>query len=200
VQLPGRENRFSIPPFRRMDALVAAAADALAGSLDPPYAMFGCSLGALVAFELVSLLHQRSRPLPVHLFVASCAAPHTFHGFPAFSQLDDALLLAALEQRYGSLGLDALREPELRAFILPALRADLETIETYRYCPRPPLPCPITAFVGQDDHGLALVDTERWGDLTTDGFEVQTLPGGHFLPRECLSEVTDAIVEVLARS
>src|SRR5450432_2279276 len=46
IQLPGRENRSSQLPFRRMEPLVAALADAVQDELKPPYAFFGHSMGA----------------------------------------------------------------------------------------------------------------------------------------------------------
>src|ERR671919_747384 len=50
VQLPGRETRLAEPPVRRLDALVAAMAPALEPFLDRPFALFGHSMGALIAF------------------------------------------------------------------------------------------------------------------------------------------------------
>ncbi|HEY1298586.1 MAG TPA: alpha/beta fold hydrolase [Chloroflexota bacterium] len=197
VQLPGRENRFSAPAVRRIDTLVSEASDAIAGSLDPPYAMFGCSLGALLAFELASLWCQRGYPQPTHLFVASCAAPPLLRNLASLSKLDDLSLLSVLEQRYGTFGTEALHEPELRAIMLPTLRADLEAIETYQYHSRPLLECPITAVIGRDDRGLTRADVERWGELTSGSFTVQPVPGGHFLPRESPAEVTQAIMQRL---
>src|SRR5690349_236164 len=52
VQLPGRETRFREPPFTRLGQLTEALAEALRPHLDRPFAFFGHSLGALVAFEL----------------------------------------------------------------------------------------------------------------------------------------------------
>ena len=51
VQPPGREERIGEPAFDRLAPLVEAAAAALAPYLDLPYAFFGHSFGALVAFE-----------------------------------------------------------------------------------------------------------------------------------------------------
>jgi medium-chain acyl-[acyl-carrier-protein] hydrolase len=197
VQLPGRENRVSTPAVRRIDRLVSEATDALAASLDPPYAIFGCSLGALLAFELVSNLRGQGYVQPLHLFVASCAAPPLLRNLPSLSQLDDDALLAALEQRYGSFGTNVLHEPEMRAIMMPTLRADLEAIETYAFRARPPLECPITAFIGREDRGLTRADVEGWGALTSGTCSVVELPGGHFLPRESPAEVTLAIAQKL---
>src|SRR5262245_25838037 len=75
VQLPGRETRFREPPFLCLEPLIEALATALRPHLDRPFAFFGHSLGALVAFELARRLGRAEGPQPVHLFVSGCAAP-----------------------------------------------------------------------------------------------------------------------------
>src|SRR5947208_15726994 len=59
VQPPGREGRFREPAFARLRPLVTALTDALRPHLDRPFAVFGHSLGALVAFEWVRELRRR---------------------------------------------------------------------------------------------------------------------------------------------
>src|SRR6185437_11668624 len=61
IQLPGREARFCEPAFTRLAPLVEGLADAVGPHLDRPFALFGHSLGALVAFELARLLHGEGR-------------------------------------------------------------------------------------------------------------------------------------------
>ena len=53
VQLPGRENRLREPAYSRFPDLIAATFEALLPYLDVPFALFGHSMGALVAFPEV---------------------------------------------------------------------------------------------------------------------------------------------------
>ena len=66
VQLPGREGRFREPAFTRLGPLVEALTESLRPCLDRPFAFFGHSLGALVAFELSRRLRREGRR-PVRL-------------------------------------------------------------------------------------------------------------------------------------
>src|SRR5438552_7109196 len=75
VQLPGRETRFREPPYTRLAPLAEALGHALRPFLDRPFAFFGHSMGALVAFELTRWLRRAGGPQPAHLFVSACAAP-----------------------------------------------------------------------------------------------------------------------------
>src|SRR5690349_1857727 len=52
VQLPGREERLREPAFDSASELCLQLASVLAPYLDRPFALFGHSMGALVAFEL----------------------------------------------------------------------------------------------------------------------------------------------------
>src|SRR5258708_5281452 len=75
VRLPGRESRLAEAPFERMGPLVAALADNIESYMDRPFAFFGHSMGAAVAFELARELRRRSRPLPSMLIASGARAP-----------------------------------------------------------------------------------------------------------------------------
>nr|WSX50173.1 thioesterase domain-containing protein [Streptomyces sp. NBC_00974] len=75
VQPPGRETRRAEPPLDEVGPLAAALAEAVAASVEGPYAVFGHSTGAICAFELCRALRRIGAPLPVHLFVAGRRAP-----------------------------------------------------------------------------------------------------------------------------
>src|SRR5215213_1931004 len=70
AHLPGRGTRLREQPFTGLDALVDAAAEAIAPSLDKPFALFGHSMGAMISFELARRLCDQGRPQPTHLFVS----------------------------------------------------------------------------------------------------------------------------------
>src|SRR5688572_103167 len=72
IRLPGRESAFSRPRFTDLDKAVDAVCAALAPLLDRPFALFGHSLGALIAYRVAQNL---DRP-PRHLFCSAFRAPH----------------------------------------------------------------------------------------------------------------------------
>src|SRR5262245_60437721 len=74
VQLPGRQDRVAEPAFTEMGPLVDALTHEISQNLDPPYAMFGHSMGGLISFEVARRLDQIGRS-PVHLFVSGVKAP-----------------------------------------------------------------------------------------------------------------------------
>lgn len=171
VQLPGRGSRIAEPPCADMNQLVRCAAQALAPYLDKPFALFGHSMGALIAFELARHMRRESSAQPVHLFVSGRPSPQTISDPSDLDQLDSEL--PEMLQR-------EIRNPELRELVLPVLRADLALCKSYIYTPETPFLFPITAFGGLDDHGVARHSLEGWREHTTGPFVLRMLPGDHF--------------------
>src|SRR5882672_4385247 len=52
VQYPGKESRMRESPFRQLMPLADSVVHGLLPHLHPPYAFFGYSMGAIVAFEV----------------------------------------------------------------------------------------------------------------------------------------------------
>jgi surfactin synthase thioesterase subunit len=184
VQLPGRENRLREPAVRDMADLMPALFDALAPHLaDLPYACYGHSLGADIAFEFSRRAVRAGLPAPVRLFVAAHRPPHLPDPKPPAHALPEPAFLSRLTE-YGDLP-DALRHNrELLDLVLPSLRADFALFENYRLPEAQPAPCPITAFAGEADRSVTPAALRAWSDLTSAGFRLRSVPGGHFFLRD----------------
>lgn len=76
VQLPGRERRLRDPLPMDMAALVADLDTQLDPYLDRPYALYGHSMGALVAHDLAVRRAQRGASTPRRLLTGACRALH----------------------------------------------------------------------------------------------------------------------------
>jgi medium-chain acyl-[acyl-carrier-protein] hydrolase len=184
IQLPGREVRIAEAPLPNLAALVNQMADAVTPWLDKPYAIFGHSMGALLAYELAQTLRARGLPAPLHLFVSGRIAAHLDLPGRPIHQLPAPEFLAELGARYEGLPDELLNDPEMLELFLPILRADITVIETYRFPhgdpSRGPLPCPITAFSGASDKSVSYESLLAWQRHTSAAFDAHRLPGGHF--------------------
>ncbi|TDC85041.1 thioesterase [Micromonospora sp. KC606] len=179
VRLPGRESRLDEPPMTNMRVLVEELADAIEARIDRPYALFGHSMGARMAFDLARALRARGARAPAALLVSGCAAPTAPPPARPVHALPDDRLVAELRHRNGVTD-RVLDDPEARGLFLPALRADLTLAERYQYRPEPPLAVPIQAFHGTHDRWVSRADMVGWAAQTTRYFVITPVSGGHF--------------------
>jgi surfactin synthase thioesterase subunit/glycosyltransferase involved in cell wall biosynthesis len=178
IRLPGRESRLNEKPYERMEELVAALGEAMQPHLDRPFAFFGHSMGAGIAFELTRWLRRRALPLPRALMVSGAGAPQLrLASLPPIAW-DDRALLEHL-RRLGGVPPE-LPEHEELGRLLAVLRTDLNLYRSYVYHPEPPLAVPIRAYGGAADPNLRTDQLEAWREQTTAGFRLTLLPGGHF--------------------
>jgi medium-chain acyl-[acyl-carrier-protein] hydrolase len=198
VQLPGRGSRLAEPPFASVQALLKAVAPVVAAQADLPFAFFGHSLGALIAFELTRYLRLHGLGGPCHLFVSGCQAPR--HRSPArgLHRMADAELIQVL-RNFESTPPEVLASQELMALVLPTLRADFALAEEYRYRAGPALSVPMSVFAGTRDENKGEGQVDGWADETSGPCEVAWFEGGHFFINHQRDAVLARIGADLAR-
>ena len=180
VQPPGSGSRTRERPFTAMRPLVNAVVDAV--DFTPPFALFGHSMGGLVAFEVARRLRDLDRPLPRRLFISATPPPPLAGRRIPLHTLPDDELLDEVGRRWGPLPPEILGDPRFRKLVAGRYRADFAVFETYDYVPANPLGCPITAFAGDAERDV--LGLERWAGQTDAGFSLHVLPGGHFYLRD----------------
>ena len=177
-----------------MEALVDALAEAIRPHLAQPFAFFGHSMGAAVAFELARRLRREGQALPAMLLVSAARAPQYRRNHVPPPDLSEADFLAELRRLEG-IPVEALGDPEVMRVLLPALRADAALYRNYVYCEEPPLACPIRAFGGEADPNVTRDHLEAWARQTTASFRLRLFPGGHFYMHSAEAALMEALRE-----
>jgi len=200
--LPGRDARQDEPPATDMVVLATELAEGLRPLTDRPYALFGHSMGAFIAFDLAQAL-AAAGAAPSLLFASAQRGPRLpYPGRPIFD-LPNPEFLTAVRERYQAIPEPLLRQPEMMDILLRRLRGDFTLVEDYRYRAQGPLSCPIIALGGLEDPLIGKSQLEAWSLETTARFDLQRLPGGHFYineARPALLAVIRAHLDGLAQS
>jgi surfactin synthase thioesterase subunit len=197
VQYPGREDRLGDAPVPDLLARSAAVAAELLALDAVPTVLAGHSLGAIIGYEVASLLQAVSRT-PVHLLVSGSPAPSRAGGGHTHLADDETLWSAVC--RLGGVAPQVRDDPEMREVLLPALRSDITAGETYRPRAHDRLSCPVTCYHGRQDPLVREADLGDWALTTTGAFALHTRPGGHFAPAVGAALVAGLVAATTAES
>ncbi|MFF7360390.1 alpha/beta fold hydrolase [Streptomyces sp. NPDC008125] len=183
VQLPGRERRVREPRFRDFGRLLDELDEQLDPLLDQHHAVYGHSLGGLIAHELTRRRVTTGRRAPEVLMVGACAPPHLPRTAVAPRTASDSELGSWMGE-LGGVPSEASGHPQWFLRCVDRLRDDLALAHSHPRRPVVPLPVPIRVLTAAHDPLLPPAQAREWARHTTGDFEVHTVPGGHFFHRE----------------
>lgn len=158
------------------------------------YAIFGHSLGGLIAYEVYCVLAKKGYPLPKHLFISACRAPH-YKARVKVSELDESeyremvMVLGGVTDEFFD------NERIFEAFN-PILYHDFLLNECYECSHLTKIACNITLLVGTDDTSVTQEENEAWneyGQVSRFNFE-----GNHFFIDQHIEEIIEIIKKTLA--
>lgn len=200
LQYPGRQDRRSEPCIENIPDLADGVYDALLPRLTAPgpYLFFGHSMGSIVAFEVARRCQQRLGGGPAHLIASGYPAPSRIPAGTVHLR-DDAGVVRELRE-VGGTDPAWLDDADLLAAIMPTVRGDYRAIETHTYRPGPPLDCPITMLVGDQDPHTDAAQADAWREHTAAAFAQRVFPGGHFYLEEHQEEVVEMISGIIRNS
>jgi surfactin synthase thioesterase subunit len=196
LDLPGRGRRGRSAPLTDVVSMAAtAAADIRPWADGTPLALFGHSLGAVVAVETARLLQNADVAL-TWTGVSGSASPQARAVSPSPDrELTDAELLAEMAEM-GGLHKRVGEAPELLRRFLDLVRSDLRALNRYRPDPaRPALASPLTAFGAAADKWAPPEAVGSWSSETSSVFRHRTFAGGHFY----LFDMAEAFAREIAR-
>jgi surfactin synthase thioesterase subunit len=167
VQLPGRENRFTVPPPESFAHAVAETVAALVNTVGRPTVLFGHSLGGLIGYEVA-----RALPAPPDALVVAASQPPHRNGRAAGIALDTDVGFA---RTLAAKGLDE----DLRELALMTLRQDADMAATYEPPSGAPVRCDLHVWAGDADERVPAADLAGWRGYAGGAFHSRQFAGGH---------------------
>lgn len=180
IDYPGRGARIAEPLLEDIDTLVNDVYNQVSKEIgDTDYAIYGHSMGGLIAYLLTRVLIEKNHKAPSHLFITSTTGPS------AISRTDRKRhLLPKLEfineiKDLGGMPDEILQNDEWLYYFEPILRADFKASENYIYQNYPPLKIPITVITGSEED-MEMADVYTWQKETDCVIDFKQMPGNHF--------------------
>ncbi len=195
VQYPGRATRMREKACTQLEPVIDDIQKAIAPLLDRPFAFFGHSMGATVAFELTRRMLAANQRSPTHLFLSGRSAPHLPPVKSPIHSLSKQAFIDAMRAMNGTPS-EILDHQELMDMMLPIIRADFQALETWSYQPSPPFSIPVSVFGGIADDGVPLQNLDAWESCTTARFKRHMFPGDHFF----LHQQHAAMLNIICRA
>jgi surfactin synthase thioesterase subunit len=192
VELPGRGTRITESCYEDFNLLIKDLATDMIELLDRPFAIFGHSMGALIAFELTHYLQRQYGLQPYKLVLAGRHAPHQPDPSNLNSSLSDQELIGALLNLNGT-PREIAENEEMMQFLLPMIRGDLKLHESYRYRNQK-LDIPLVLHAGTEDEDADLSIMRHWRHVTTAEVLTREFEGDHFFVQNLGESYIEAVI------
>ncbi|MGQ4665507.1 thioesterase II family protein [Metabacillus halosaccharovorans] len=204
LELAGRGARYDEPFDSNFTSMMNdLAAQIKQYAKNKQYAIFGHSMGAVLAYELYYLLSEEGFPQPRHLFLSGRPAP------AAQNNRKKSFLSRLVSEKFGELfpqsgdmPVEIAKHPELAKKFRQVLKSDLRIMNTYHFIPKQEkLKCPVTIFSGKQDD-ISEENILAWRDQSNNDCKIVWVKGDHFFlhtrKEELVSVINQSIPEIIS--
>lgn len=192
---PGRESLHGLPFARSIDSLCDMLLEQNTLWQEKPLVLYGHSFGALMAFSMALRLQMQGMVADAVL-VSARRAPH-LAACDTYGDLPDDRFLAQLD-RMGGVPAAIRHDPDMMAFYVPIIRADLQLNDQAVLAPTDVIDSPLYLFSARHDRVATHDELEAWRYCTRGHFSHRILDGGHFFLQDDAEGFTACIRSLLA--
>lgn len=180
IELKGRGKRFNEDFYENLEDAVEDIFENIKDKiLDDEYAIYGHSMGSLLAYELYYKIYNEKGKLPKHIFFSGYKAPSISRKERQVHLLsDDEFIKDVIE--LGGTPQEITENEELLQLFIPIIKNDFKMLEKYLYKEKKDkIQCDISILNGKEDD-ITLEEILAWENLGDKGFKVYNFEGNHF--------------------
>lgn len=202
IELAGRGSRIDEPFYDDiMEAVEDVYQKILSDTANYPFAIFGHSMGGIIAYLLAKRFHMDGDTRIKHIFVSGRRPPHKIIlDRDKIHLMDDYDFIKKLFD-LGGTPKELLQYPEFKTIFMPMIRNDFRLSENYFLLEvDAPVNIDITCYFGENDE-LTNDRIDEWFGYTSEKYSSRYYMGGHFFinKRENYLDVIRDINQCLQR-
>lgn len=197
VQLKGRGKRYDESLY---DTFEEAVDDIFINIKDKisteDYAIYGHSMGSLLAYELYYKIKMEKLKIPKHIFFSGYRAPSIIKKEEKIYMLPDYEFLQKIIE-LGGTPQELVNNNELLKMFLPIIRSDFKILDNYNFKKRDAkILCDVSVINGKQD-SINLQEILAWKNHVCKGFRVYNLEGNHFFINDNIEKISNFINNTL---
>lgn len=196
VELSGRGKRMHESLYKDVPAMIDDVFQAIKDDVgNAPYALYGHSMGAMIAYELAHKIRENNLPSPLQVFVSGRYAPQIKTSGKNYNLMTDEEFKNEV-MGLGGTPREFFEYPELLELFMPLLKNDFRLAETeIRDTTIMPLNDAITVLLGKEDD-LTAEECDGWKKHTKQLCTIYHFEGGHFF----LHDHTEQLVRIICNT
>ncbi|EJQ37425.1 hypothetical protein IEE_05211 [Bacillus cereus BAG5X1-1] len=200
IPLKGRGSRFNEDFYESLEDAVDDIFDNIKDKIgENDYAIYGHSMGSLLAYELYYKIKEMGHNIPKHIFFSGHRAPNRERKKDiSFTLPDEDFKNKIIE--LGGTPEELISNQELFELFLPILKSDFKIVETYKYKERmDKIECDISVLNGKND-SISLEEVLDWKNHTNGNFRTYYFEGNHFYINHNMEEIMSILNNTLRES
>lgn len=197
IELKGRGKRYNQDFYIDINEAVNDIYDSIKDEIEEnEYAIYGHSMGSLLAFELYYKISSMGKRKPTHIFFSGYSAPGSIkereitYTLPDYDFMNKIIELGGTPQ-------ELMDNRELLDLFIPILKNDIKILENYTYKDREEkISCDISILNGSKD-SIKINEITEWRKHTSVKCNMYTFNGNHFFINDNVENITNVIKHTL---